>query len=131
MKCLLDTGVFLLARASPHKLNRRARQLILQKREDLFLSAVSSWEISIKYGLGRLRLPVPPAQYVPASLADWAIEGLEITHRHALAAGELPWHHHDPFDRMLIAQAQLEQLVLLTTDRIFEKYDVKTLQCGL
>ncbi|MCI0350570.1 MAG: type II toxin-antitoxin system VapC family toxin [Acidobacteriales bacterium] len=131
MKCLLDTGVFLLARASPHKLNRRARQLILQEREDLFLSAVSSWEISIKYALGRLRLPAPPSQYVPASLADWGIEGLEITHRHALAAGELPLNHHDPFDRMLIVQAQLEQLVLLTADRIFEKYDVRTLWCGL
>ncbi len=131
MKCLLDTGVFLLARASPHKLNRRARQLILQERQDLFLSAVSSWEISIKYALGRLRLPHPPAQYVPASLADWGIRGLEITHQHALAAGELPLYHHDPFDRMLIVQAQLEQLVLLTADRIFDRYEVKTLWCGL
>ncbi|MGH9859803.1 MAG: type II toxin-antitoxin system VapC family toxin [Candidatus Acidiferrales bacterium] len=131
MNYLLDTSVFLQALAAPHRLNRRARELLSHQRAGLFFSAASSWEISIKHALGRLRLPDPLARYVPASLADWGIEGLEITHRHALAAGELTLYHHDPFDRMLVAQAQLEQLVLLTTDRIFAKYPVKMLWCGL
>ncbi|MGH9790289.1 MAG: type II toxin-antitoxin system VapC family toxin, partial [Candidatus Acidiferrales bacterium] len=123
-------SVFLQALAAPERLDRRARELLSHQRAGLFFSAASSWEISIKHALGRLQLSDPPAKYVPASLADWGIEGLEITHRHALA-GELALYHHDPFDRMLIVQAQFEQLVLLTTDRIFEKYPVKTLWCGL
>ena len=130
MKYLLDTSVFLWALASPERLNRRARDVLSSEREGLFLSAASSWEISVKYMLGKLELPEPPAQYIPAWIGRWGIHPLDITHFHALAVSGLPPHHQDPFDRILVAQANLEQMVLLTADRMFEKYSVKLFWCG-
>jgi len=130
MKYLLDTSVFLWALAVPGKLNRRARDVLSNQREGLFLSAASSWEISLKYWLGKLELPEPPTKYVPKWMLNWGIRGLDISHLHALAVGGLPPHHQDPFDRILIVQAVAEEMVLLTSDRMFEKYSVKTLWCG-
>lgn len=130
MNILLDTGVFLWARMAPRRLNRRAREVLSQEREGVFLSAASSWEISVKFTLGKLQLPEPPAQYIPASMQSWGIRGLDITHSHALAVSDLPMHHQDPFDRILIAQARSEGMVLLTADRVFQEYPVKTLWCG-
>ena len=130
MKYLLDTGVFLWALAVPRKLNRRARELLSKQREAMFLSAASAWEISIKFALGKLVLPEPPATYIPTCMLNWGIRALEISHLHALAVGDLPPHHPDPFDRMLIVQATMEEMVLLTADRMFEKYAVETVWCG-
>ena len=130
MKYLLDTSVFLWALATPNKLNRRGRQVLSNQREGLFLSAASAWEISVKFGLGKLELPETPAKCVPTWMLNWGIRGLEISHLHALAVGDLPSHHQDPFDRMLIVQATMEEMVLLTADRMFEKYRVETLWCG-
>lgn len=130
MKYLLDTGVFLWALAVPDKLNRRARELLSSEREGLFLSAASSWEITVKHRLGKLELPEPPAKYIPACMSTWGIRGLDISHPHALALSDLPMHHQDPFDRILIVQAKLEQMTLLTADRIMEKYPVRTMWCG-
>jgi len=130
MKYLLDTSVFLWALARPSKLNRQARDLLSNERERLFLSAASSWEISLKFGLGKLELPERPAKYVPKWMLNWGISGLEISHLHALAVGDLPLHHQDPFDRILIVQAVMEGMVLLTADRMFQEYSVKTVWCG-
>ncbi|MGA8870199.1 MAG: type II toxin-antitoxin system VapC family toxin [Candidatus Acidiferrales bacterium] len=130
MKYLLDTSVFLWALAVPSKLNRRARNLLSNEREGLFLSAASSWEISLKFGLEKLELPEPPAKYVPKWMLNWGVRALDISHLHALAVGELPSHHQDPFDRILIVQATTEDMVLLTADRMFEKYPVKMIWCG-
>jgi PIN domain nuclease of toxin-antitoxin system len=130
MKYLLDTSVFLWALAAPDKLNRRAREILSREREELFLSAASAWEISVKFGLGKLELPEPPARCVPAWMRDWGIRALDISHLHALAVSDLPWHHQDPFDRILIVQATMEDMVLLTSDRMFAKYPVKTIWCG-
>jgi PIN domain nuclease of toxin-antitoxin system len=130
MKYLLDTSVFLWALAAPEKLNRRARKLLSDQRQQLFFSAASSWEISIKHVLGRLELPEPPSKYIPTWLQRWGLRALDISHPHALASGELPSHHQDPFDRVLIAQANLEQMVLLTADRVFSKYPVEVFWCG-
>jgi len=127
---LLDTSVFLWALAAPRKLNRRARDLLANSREGLFLSAASSWEVSVKFALGKLELPEPPAKYVPRWMLNWGLRGLEISHLHALAVAELPPHHQDPFDRILVAQAVAEGMVLLTADRMFEKYSVEILWCG-
>ncbi|HEX9761221.1 MAG TPA: type II toxin-antitoxin system VapC family toxin [Candidatus Acidoferrales bacterium] len=129
MNYLLDTSVFLWALAAPERLNRQARHLLSSEKQDLVLSAASSWEISIKHALGRLQLPESPATYIPIWIRRWGLRALEITHQHALAAGELPFHHQDPFDRVLIAQAQMEQLVLLTADRVFERYPVEIVWC--
>ncbi len=130
MKYLLDTSVFLWALGAEHKLNQKARDLISSRESELYLSAASSWEIAIKFALGTLALPKPPSQFVPNAIGMLAIRSLDITHSHSLAAGELPAHHRDPFDRMLVAQARLEEMVLLTANRALLKYDVKSLFCG-
>lgn len=130
MRYLLDTSVFLWSRAAEQNLNQKAKALLASSEAELYLSAASSWEISIKYALGSLRLPKPPSRFLPAAIQDWAIQQLDITHLHALAAGELPPHHRDPFDRMLIAQARAEGMILLTADSVFRKYDVETFFCG-
>jgi PIN domain nuclease of toxin-antitoxin system len=130
MKYLLDTSVWLWSLTASERLNKKARQLLASGREELYLSAASSWEISIKWALGRLSLPEPPSSYVPKRMAAQGIRPLAITHTHALAVSELPAHHTDPFDRLLIAQAQIEDMVVLTADRVMEPYGIKILWCG-
>lgn len=130
MRFLLDTSVLLWSRAEEHKLNLHAKELLSSKSSELFLSAASAWEIAIKYALGILKLHAPPGMYIPEVLNGMDIRALDVTFVHAIEAGKLPQHHRDPFDRMLIAQANAEQLVLLTADRIFEKYKVEQVFCG-
>ncbi len=130
MKYLLDTGVFLWSLGDEYRLNEKARELLTSSETELYLSSASSWEISIKFALGTLSLPKPPSQFIPTAIASMSIRSLDITHLHSLMAGDLPKHHRDPFDRMLIAQARLEDMVLLTADREFGKYDVELMLCG-
>lgn len=130
MRYLLDTGVFLWSNGAPEKLNRQATTILSSSSSEVYLSAASSWEIAIKFALHTLRLPTPPSQFVPDALRILSIRSLEISHFHSLAAGELPPHHRDPFDRMLIAQARSEQMVLLTADKVFANYNVETMFCG-
>lgn len=130
MKYLLDTSILLWALGAEHKLNQKARDLLSSSTSELYLSAASSWEIAIKFALGTLPLPKPPSQFVPTAMGSLAMLPLDITHFHSLMAGELPPHHRDPFDRMLIAQARLENMVLLTADRSFLKYEVNIMFCG-
>ena len=130
MKCLLDTSVFLWSLAAEHKLNPRAKDLLTSPSAELYLSAASSWEIAIKFALGSLPLPKAPSEFIPRVLRSWAIRPLNITHEHVLRAGELPAHHRDPFDRLLIAQSLSEQMTLLTADRAFQKYKVDLILCG-
>jgi PIN domain nuclease of toxin-antitoxin system len=130
MKYLLDTSIFLWSLGAEHKLNQKARDLLSSSTAELYLSAASSWEIAIKYALGTLSLPKPPSQFVPYAIGSLALRSMDITHFHSLIAGELPPHHRDPFDRMLIAQARLENMTLLTADRAISKYEVKTMFCG-
>lgn len=127
---LLDTGIFLWSMGSTVKLNLEARTVLEEAANQLFLSSASSWEISIKWSTGKLKLPEAPYTYIPKRLTSQAIRALQITHLHALTAGELPRHHEDPFDRMLIAQAVVEDMVLMTADRLFENYKVQTLWCA-
>jgi PIN domain nuclease of toxin-antitoxin system len=127
---LLDTAVFLLSLGPAEQLNANAREILGGSDNKLWLSAASPWEISIKWNRGKLNLPKPPSIYVPERLRSHSISTLSINHYHGLTAGELPRHHDDPFDRMLIAQAISENLVLMTTDRQFEKYKVETFWCG-
>jgi PIN domain nuclease of toxin-antitoxin system len=130
MKCLLDTSVFLWSLAAEHKLNQRAKDILTSPKTELYFSAASSWEIAIKFALGSLPLPKAPSEYIPHALRSWAIRSLNITHEHALRAGELPAHHRDPFDRLLIAQSLEEKLTLLTADRVFQKYKLDLIFCG-
>jgi PIN domain nuclease of toxin-antitoxin system len=110
--------------AAPERLSEEARRLVVDQASQLFLSSASVWEIAVKHALGKLTLPVPPQRYVPSRLRRSRIQPLAIQHEHALRAGTLPRHHRDPFDRMLIAQAQVEKLVVLTADRQLEAYAI-------
>ena len=130
MKFLVDTNVFLWALAEEHKLNSNAQEILKSSLSELYFSAAGSWEIAIKFALGSLPLPKPPSEYIPHALRVWAVRALDITHEHALRAGELPVHHRDPFDRLLIAQAMTEQMTLLTADRALQKYRVDLIFCG-
>jgi PIN domain nuclease of toxin-antitoxin system len=130
MKFLLDTNVFLWGLSEEYKLNLTAQEILTSSTSELYFSAVGSWEIAIKFALGSLPLPKGPSEYIPHALRAWALRALDITHEHALRAGELPAHHRDPFDRMLIAQALSEQMTLLTADRVFQKYRVDLIFCG-
>jgi PIN domain nuclease of toxin-antitoxin system len=100
----------------------------MSSQHNLYLSAASAWEIAIKTSLGRLSLPMEPAEYVRARLRQSQTVPLAITHEHALRVASLPHHHRDPFDRLLIAQAQIEGLVIMTSDPQFAAYTVEVVQ---
>lgn len=124
MTVLLDTQVWLWMQVAPGRLGRAARNLVEDASNALLLSAASSWEIAIKHALGRLPLPEPPERYVPDRMQTSGVIGLAVEHSHALRVSALAPHHRDPFDRLLVAQAQLECVPLMTADRVFERYEV-------
>ncbi|MBI4540984.1 MAG: type II toxin-antitoxin system VapC family toxin [Gemmatimonadetes bacterium] len=128
MRVLLDTQCWLWMQVSPERLGRKALDLVEDPDNVLYLSAASAWEIAIKFALGRLPLPAPPEQYVPARIQVSGVEPLFVTVVHALRVATLPFHHRDPFDRLLVAQAQLEGLPILTADDQFEAYHVELLR---
>jgi PIN domain nuclease of toxin-antitoxin system len=107
---------------APGKLSSATHALLIDPENELFLSAASSWEIAIKWRLGKLPLPKPPAEYVPQAMERQGVLGLPVQHRHALHLASLPNPHHDPFDRLLVAQAATEELRLLTADRKMAEY---------
>ena len=127
MKVLVDTQAWLWMLATPERLSRSARRTVGRADNELYVSAASAWEIAIKWGLGKLTLPADPAEYVPSRMAQSGVIPLPIKHAHAVQVARLPAHHRDPFDRLLIAQAQLEELTILTSDPMFDAYDVATL----
>jgi len=127
MRILLDTQCWLWMSLSPERFSPHARSLVEATEHELHLSAASAWEIAIKHALGKLRLPEPPARYVPTRLDALGVRPLPIEHAHALHVAALPAHHRDPFDRLLIAQAQLDDLSILTADPLFTAYDVVTI----
>lgn len=120
---LLDTQVLLRWLHAPSKLSAASRAAIRDGDNAVYLSTAAAWEMSIKKRLGRLEYPGNLAQV----LNDECIEVLPITLMHALAVADLPLHHQDPFDRMQIAQAQIEDLVLATRDPQIGKYDVRVM----
>ncbi len=128
MRILLDTQCWLWLLAAPERFSAAMRSQLTGPEHDLMLSAASSWEIAIKHALGRLRLPDDPAEYVPRMMARTRVAPLPVQHAHALRTAKLPPHHRDPFDRMLIAQAQAERLPILTADPQFASYDVDILR---
>ena len=124
MRILLDTHCWLWLNASPERFSHEALRRVDAAGTELLLSAASAWEIAIKYALGKLRLPEPPAEYVPSRLRVTRTTTLAVTSDHALRVSELPSHHRDPFDRLLVAQAQIERLPIMTGDPRFKAYDV-------
>jgi len=100
---------------------------VLSDADDLVLSAASVWEVTIKNGLGKLPLPVPLAELVATSYTSAGMRPLPIAAKHAVAVGDLPGLHRDPFDRLLVAQSRVEGLTLVTTDPHIQAYDVSVL----
>jgi PIN domain nuclease of toxin-antitoxin system len=129
-RTLLDTECWLWWHLSPERLSPAALALFEERRSPLLLSAASSWEIAIKTALGKLELPTSPDRFVPEQLAEDGIDSLAIEHAHALRVATLPPHHSDPFDRLLVAQAQLERCSLLTADAQILAYDVDVVWGG-
>ena len=130
MRILLDTHCWLWWLSTPDRLGEEVRRSVEDPANDVFLSAASSWEIAIKYALGKLPLPEPPARFVPARLGRDGILPLPIQHAHSLHAASLPQHHRDPFDRLLIAQVQLERMQFVTADSQLQAYEVDMLFVG-
>lgn len=114
--------------SQPTRFSARVRDQISHTSTELLLSAVSAWEIAVKHGLGKLRLPDPPVEYVASRLRETRTLPLAITWQHAIHVSSLPAHHRDPFDRLLIAQAQIEKVTILTADPAFALYDVDLLR---
>lgn len=127
MRLLLDTHVVLRALGDTTRLAPMTRTMIADPANDVYVSAASLWEIAIKEALGKLRLPAPAREWMPVALERAGLSGLEISGRHALAAGALPPHHRDPFDRLLVAQAVDEGLTLVSSDRHFTAYGLSLL----
>jgi len=121
MKLLLDTHLLLWAAGDPDQLSAKALALIEEPDNELFFSAASLWEIAIKRGLGRTDFLVD-ARVLRRSLLDNGYSELPITSEHAVAIETLPPIHKDPFDRILVAQAMVEGITLLTTDSLVAKY---------
>jgi len=126
MKVVLDTQAFLWWVMDEAALSSRARQLIQDGASVLYLSAASAWEISIKASLGKLKLSDEPGKVITEQMAANGIHPLPIQVSHALHVYGLPPHHRDPFDRMLVAQSQLEDLPIVTPDERIAQYGVQT-----
>jgi PIN domain nuclease of toxin-antitoxin system len=121
---LLDTHVWLWLQTARARVRPEVLDTLQSGETAVFLSAVSSWEIAIKWAVGRLPLPEGPGTYIPSRMERSGVRGLAIEHAHALRVAELPKHHADPFDRLLIAQAQVEGLTIVTADPAFDAYDI-------
>ena len=124
MRYLLDTNALLWFLANDKKLSHRARQLIESSSNESFLSIVSLWEIAIKTALGKLDLAEPFEQMFPKQLQLNRIEVLDITVDSLIKLTTLPFHHRDPFDRLIIAQGLVEELPIISVDTVFDAYGI-------
>jgi PIN domain nuclease of toxin-antitoxin system len=121
----LDTHALLWWRAGDSALSPPARRLIADMDNEIFVSAVSIWEISIKTNRGNLENGLIVLETLPGFMKEQRLEFLPIVYGHAVRAGMLPDKHEDPFDRMLVAQAQAENLAIISADKIFDCYGIR------
>lgn len=127
MKLLLDTNVFIWLNDSPHRVREQVMTVIASPDNDLFLSLTSIWEMQIKIQLGKLELSDSLPDILKTQQVENNLQVLAIDLNHIWSLKNLPNHHRDPFDRLLIAQAQTEGMTLVSADGIFEMYDVDLL----
>ncbi len=127
MRVLLDTHAFLWWNADDDRLSDQARAIIADGRTEVLVSVASIWEVATKVAKGRLSVPGEVGRYVADRLERNHWLSLPIGVEHAVRAAALPRIHLDPFDRMLVAQAQLEDVPILTTDAVLTRYDVETI----
>jgi PIN domain nuclease of toxin-antitoxin system len=125
MRFLLDTHTLLWSFSGSSSLSTRARRLIEDGANEILVSTVSAWEIGTKVRLGKLPTGEELISDFSFYLKQLGVEALPISMEHALRAGRLPGEHRDPFDRMLIAQAQAEDIPIVSNDRIFDEYHVQ------
>ncbi|MFN0147513.1 MAG: type II toxin-antitoxin system VapC family toxin [Dehalococcoidia bacterium] len=124
MRLLLDTNAWLFMINAPDRLGERLAATLRDPANELFLSVASVWEMVIQYSLGKLPLPVPPNEFVPPRLRRDRVRLLPVTAEQLFAVSALPYHHRDPFDRLLIGAAVTESLTLVTTDAALRAYGV-------
>jgi PIN domain nuclease of toxin-antitoxin system len=127
LNLLLDTQCFLWWFTEPEKLNQDAIEQIINQENQLFLSVGSTWEIAIKVSIGKLPLPEPVDIYTASRMRLMGAKHLDILYSHACRISSLPLIHRDPFDRLLIAQALVENVTLVTAEEILQQYDVSLL----
>lgn len=126
MKALLDTHTFLWWITDSSQLSQHAREIISNRTNNLYLSAASGWEIVIKASLGKIKLPQDDIlPFITEQLTVNAITPLSVQMNHACQVIYLPLYHRDPFDRLIIAQAQLENMPIITADNEIANYDVE------
>lgn len=128
MRFLIDTHCWLWRQVSPERIRGSTLEVLTDTNNQVLFSAASAWEIAIKFHLGKLALPIPPEEYVPSRMKLSGTDALPVLHVHALRVASLPPHHGDPFDRLIIAQAQHENIAVVTGDEMFSRYDVRTLR---
>lgn len=119
MRLLLDTNILLWWLSDDHKLRKEAREIIANPNNEVLVSAASVWEVAIKAALGRIEIELNDLE---GAISRSSFQPLPIGLRHAVMVGRLPAVHRDPFDRMLVAQARVEELRVLSHDRVFEQY---------
>ncbi|MGD9563138.1 MAG: type II toxin-antitoxin system VapC family toxin [Pyrinomonadaceae bacterium] len=124
MRILVDTQALIWYLEGNVSLSRNKRDVILNRANDVFVSIASLWEIAIKISLGKLKIRGSLTEIID-QLASQSIDILTIAPGHVLQSANLPLHHHDPFDRMIIAQSKVEFLTIVTTDPVFAAYGVK------
>jgi PIN domain nuclease of toxin-antitoxin system len=127
MRLLLDAHTLIWAVDQPAQLGAAAAKALPDPASELLLSAGTVWEISIKAGLGKLVLTLPYRQWMDQAIADLGLSILPVTVEYADAQAALPWHHRDPFDRLLIAQALAERVTIVSADTAFDAYGVTRL----
>lgn len=127
MKLLLDTCTFLWVLTGVPALPVRIQHLVRDADNEVFLSAASAWEIALKHAAGKLTLPDHPDRYVPAMRVERGIAALAIDEESALHASRLPWLHRDPFDRLLVSQAIVHGMIVLTPDPVIARYPARTI----
>ena len=127
MRLLLDAHTLIWTMDDPSRLSPTAAKAPRDLSNDLFLSAGTIWELSIKVGIQKLTLSLPLEQWIHRAIADLGLQELPIRVRHAAAQAELPQHHRDPFDRLLIAQSLVESLTVVSSDSLFDQYGVTRL----
>jgi PIN domain nuclease of toxin-antitoxin system len=130
VKVLLDTHCLLWMIAEPERLGKKARKILDDAATELYLSAASVFEISIKYSLGKLALPARPRDYLPPLLDRMNVRELPISSHHAYKVADLPWHHRDPFDRLIVAQSMVERVPVMTADVQIIRYKSAHLDAG-
>ncbi len=125
MEILLDTQAFIWLCSDDRQLSKTAKKTFLNEKNSFFLSLASIWEMSIKSSLGKLKIRPSLERFILNELQENNIEQLPIHFQHVIKVNSLPFYHRDPFDRLLVAQSQIEEFSILSSDTVFDDYGVK------